>query len=179
MFIFCCLIRSSSRSSGPSYSGICILYGVAMKKVFSPQFSVVSKKQMQVRRTNLKTCHPEGIHEDTRRTSMSASTEAHPELRSFAPLRMTTKTKVGEAVVAAAFRSGLRKIRLGQNGRLQKAGPTTAQFRCASSPSRRLLRGLGRLFFALRRGRVLSLRRLLRARVSDAFRIRGGARAPA
>jgi len=81
-----------------------------MKKVFSPQFSVVSKKQMQVRRTNLKTCHPEGIHEDTRRTSMFASTEAHPELRSFAPLRMTTKTKIGEAVVAAAFRSGpLRK----------------------------------------------------------------------
>src|SRR5712664_129455 len=37
IFIFCCLIRSSSRSSGPSYIGIFILYGVA---IF--QFSVVS-----------------------------------------------------------------------------------------------------------------------------------------
>src|SRR5260221_4270436 len=151
-----------------------------MKKVFSPQFSVVSQNQMQARRTNLKTCHPEGIHEDTRRTSMFASTEAHPELRSFAPLRMTTKTKIGEAVVAAAFRSGpLRNIRPGLNGRLQKAGPTTAQSRCASFPSRRLLLGLGRLFSALRFAPSSSLRRLLRARASDAFRIRGGARVPA
>src|SRR6267154_578059 len=137
MFIFCCLIRSSSRSSGPSYSGICILYGVAMKKVFSPQFSVVSKKQMQVRRTNLKTCHPEGIHEDTRRTSMFASTEAHQELRSFAPLRMTTKTKIGEAVVAAAFRSGqLRKIRPGPKRPASESRPYNLFARSCSCRAR-------------------------------------------
>src|ERR1700682_6725229 len=37
MLIFCCLIKSSNRSSGPSYIGMFILYGVA---IF--QFSVVS-----------------------------------------------------------------------------------------------------------------------------------------
>src|SRR6266851_5992433 len=48
MFISCFLMRSSSRSSGPSYSGILILYGVAMVKVsaVSYQFSVSSQRAL-------------------------------------------------------------------------------------------------------------------------------------
>src|SRR5713101_5651407 len=43
-FIFCCRIRSSSRSNGPSYIGMFILYGVAILQfsVLSVQFSVSS-----------------------------------------------------------------------------------------------------------------------------------------
>src|SRR5260370_19799686 len=48
MFISCFLIRSSSRSSGPSYSGILILYGVAIRKfsAISCQFSVSSQRAL-------------------------------------------------------------------------------------------------------------------------------------
>src|SRR5258708_22416348 len=49
MFISCFLMRSSSRSSGPSYSGMLILYGVAICKVFSRQLSVVSYSSLVLR----------------------------------------------------------------------------------------------------------------------------------
>src|SRR6266852_2066737 len=48
MFISCFLMRSSSRSSVPSYSGILIFYGVAIRKfsAISCQFSVSSQRAL-------------------------------------------------------------------------------------------------------------------------------------
>src|SRR5882757_1516703 len=74
MFIFCCLIKSSRRSNGPSYIGMFILYGVAIRSLFSLVILRLSDK-------------------DSWWISMLTPIEVSHQLSSFAALRMTPITE--------------------------------------------------------------------------------------